>query len=65
MTNKELEYLAEVLHERTQDFLQEEAWQLLFDEQEIEETDDNAIALIHKLLLHFYHPNLTKVTFNN
>lgn len=64
ISGKQLEELAEELHDRTQDFLSEEAWQLLFDNEVITETDDNAIVLINKLLLKFYHPDLTKVTFD-
>lgn len=64
LTEQQLNELAEELHGRTQDFLSEEAWQLLFDNEVITETDNSAIVLINKLLLKFYHPNLTKVTFD-
>lgn len=64
LTEQQLEELADELHDRTIDFISEEAWQLLFDNGNITETDDNAIALISKLLLKFYHPNLTSVTFD-
>lgn len=64
LTEQQLNELAEELHDRTQDFLSEEAWQLLFDNEVITETDNDAIVLINKLLLKFYHPDLTKVTFD-
>jgi transcriptional regulator CtsR len=64
LTEQQLNELAAELHDRTQDFLSEETWQLLFDNEVITETDNDAIVLINKLLLKFYHPNLTKVTFD-
>lgn len=64
LTEQQLEELADELHDRTIDFIGEEAWQLLFDNGTITETDDNAIILINKLLLKFYHPKLTKTVFD-
>lgn len=61
ISQQHLDELADELRDRTNDFINEEVWQLLYDNEYITETDDNAVILIHKVLHNFYHPNLTKV----
>lgn len=71
ITEAKLNELAEILQDRTCDFINEEAWQLLYDSELITETDETAIVLINKLLKQYLHPNLTSVwkksdlTFND
>ena len=50
ISQKQLDELAEELRERTSDFITEEAWQLLFDRKIINETDEEAIVLVYKLI---------------
>lgn len=71
ITEQQLDELADELRDRTSDFLNEEAWQLLYDSELITETDETAIVLCNKLLHRFLHPNLTSaweksdLTFND
>lgn len=60
LTPEKIHELAEILQDRTSDFINEEVWQLLYDSEYITESDDNAVKLIHKVLHSFYHSNLTK-----
>ena len=60
LTQDKINELAEILQDRTSDFINEEVWQLLYDSEYITETDDNAVKLIHEVLHSFYHTNLTK-----
>ena len=71
ITDERIDELADELRDRTADFMSEEVWQILFDLDLIEETDDNAIVLMNKVLKSFYHPKLTSnwdesdLTFDN
>jgi hypothetical protein len=59
ISDKQIEELANELKDRTCDFIGEELFELLLEQDIVEETDDFAIVLMNKVMKEFYHPNLT------
>lgn len=59
-TKKQIGELAEILYDRTVDFLNEEVIEMLYDEGLIEELDDDAIAISNAVLEAYLNFNLTK-----
>jgi hypothetical protein len=59
ISDKQIEELADELKDRTCDFIGEELFELLLEQDIVEETDDFAIVLMNKVMKEFYHPNLT------
>ena len=60
MTKKDHKELACELYDRTVDFINEEVFEMLYDKNIIEDTGDDAVALINKILYEFFNKQITK-----
>lgn len=52
--------LADALLDRTKDFINEEAWHVLFDDGIVLETTDEGYDIVDAVLKKFYNPELIK-----
>jgi len=60
LTKMQAQELAATLYNRTVDFIQEEVYEMLYDEGRIEELDDEAIDAINAILENFYAHHIIK-----
>lgn len=60
LTQNQIDELADALLDRTEDFLREEAWHVLFDDGIVLDTTDEGYDIVDAVLKRFYNPNLIK-----
>ena len=60
LTQNQIVELADALLDRTKDFLNEEAWHVLFDNDIVLDTTDEGYYIVDAVLKRFYNPELVK-----
>ena len=59
MTNMNYKELADELYDRTIDFINEEVFEMLYDKNLIEESDDRAIHMADEIIEHYFKISTT------